>query len=157
MALLHQGKHLGDLLLSPRQRGEELTPANLRLVHDLAPQIAMALHSTLLLTELQQLTSALQRSREHLVTAREREILTLIAQGYTNPAIAERLVLSPKTVRNHVSTIFSKLQVASRWPGKSDYSCARCRANQENNMNWTVSIFSSPSKNDPTPTYQTDI
>lgn len=48
------------------------------------------------------------------LTDREREVLTLIAQGYTNPAIAEKLVLSPKTVRNHVSTIFSKLQVASR-------------------------------------------
>jgi len=45
---------------------------------------------------------------------REREVLTLLAQGSTTPAIAERLVLSPKTVRNHVSTIFSKLQVAGR-------------------------------------------
>jgi DNA-binding NarL/FixJ family response regulator len=48
------------------------------------------------------------------LTEREREILKLIAQGYTNPAIAEKLVLSPKTVRNHVSNIFSKLQVAGR-------------------------------------------
>ena len=48
------------------------------------------------------------------LTEREREVLTLIAQGYTNPAIAEHLVLSPKTVRNHVSSIFSKLQVAGR-------------------------------------------
>ena len=48
------------------------------------------------------------------LTEREREVLTLLAQGYTNPAIAELLVLSPKTVRNHVSTIFSKLQVAGR-------------------------------------------
>jgi len=48
------------------------------------------------------------------LTEREREILALIAQGYTNPAIAERLVLSPKTVRNHVSAIFNKLQVAGR-------------------------------------------
>jgi DNA-binding NarL/FixJ family response regulator len=48
------------------------------------------------------------------LTEREREILTLIAQGYTNPAIAEKLVLSPKTVRNHASNIFSKLQVAGR-------------------------------------------
>jgi DNA-binding NarL/FixJ family response regulator len=48
------------------------------------------------------------------LTEREREVLTLIAQGYTNPTIAQRLVLSPKTVRNHVSTIFSKLQVAGR-------------------------------------------
>jgi DNA-binding NarL/FixJ family response regulator len=48
------------------------------------------------------------------LTDREREVLTWLAQGYTNAAIAEKLVLSPKTVRNHVSTIFSKLQVASR-------------------------------------------
>ncbi len=48
------------------------------------------------------------------LTSREREVLTLIAQGYTNPSIAERLFLSPKTVRNHVSSIFGKLQVAGR-------------------------------------------
>lgn len=48
------------------------------------------------------------------LTEREREVLALLAQGYTNTAIAERLVLSPKTVRNHVSVIFSKLQVAGR-------------------------------------------
>lgn len=48
------------------------------------------------------------------LTEREREVLALIGQGYTNAAIAERLVISPKTVRNHVSMIFSKLQVAGR-------------------------------------------
>jgi DNA-binding NarL/FixJ family response regulator len=45
---------------------------------------------------------------------REREVLDLIAQGYKNPDIATRLVLSPKTVRNHVTNILSKLQVADR-------------------------------------------
>jgi DNA-binding NarL/FixJ family response regulator len=48
------------------------------------------------------------------LTEREQEILALIAQHLTNMEIAERLVLSPKTVRNHVSNIFSKLQVATR-------------------------------------------
>lgn len=48
------------------------------------------------------------------LTAREREVLELVAQGLTNTAIAERLVLSPKTIRNHVSNIFGKLQVADR-------------------------------------------
>jgi DNA-binding NarL/FixJ family response regulator len=48
------------------------------------------------------------------LTDREREILTLIAEGESNPAIAKKLFLSPKTVRNHVSNIFSKLQVADR-------------------------------------------
>jgi DNA-binding NarL/FixJ family response regulator len=48
------------------------------------------------------------------LTDREREILLLIAQGYSNAIIAERLLLSIKTVQNHVSNIFSKLQVADR-------------------------------------------
>lgn len=48
------------------------------------------------------------------LTPRENEILGFIAQGLTNGAIAEKLVLSPKTIRNHVSNIFSKLQVATR-------------------------------------------
>jgi DNA-binding NarL/FixJ family response regulator len=48
------------------------------------------------------------------LTEREREILSLIAQGESNAEIAARLVLSLKTVRNHVSNIFSKLQVADR-------------------------------------------
>lgn len=48
------------------------------------------------------------------LTDREREVLDLIAHGCRNPEIAERLFLSPKTVRNHVSNILSKLQVADR-------------------------------------------
>ncbi len=48
------------------------------------------------------------------LTDREREVLALIAQGLTNSAIAERLVLSQKTVRNYITEIFSKLQVADR-------------------------------------------
>lgn len=48
------------------------------------------------------------------LTEREREILDLIARGENNAEIAQRLVLSPHTVRNHISNIFSKLQVADR-------------------------------------------
>lgn len=48
------------------------------------------------------------------LTERESEILVLIARGRTNSEIADRLSLSVKTVRNHVSNIFSKLQVADR-------------------------------------------
>jgi DNA-binding NarL/FixJ family response regulator len=48
------------------------------------------------------------------LTGREREILDRIARGETNSQIAQRLVLSPHTVRNHISNIFSKLQVADR-------------------------------------------
>jgi DNA-binding NarL/FixJ family response regulator len=48
------------------------------------------------------------------LTEREREVLELIAQGHSNPAIAERLVLSVKTVQNHVSSILGKLQAVDR-------------------------------------------
>jgi DNA-binding NarL/FixJ family response regulator len=48
------------------------------------------------------------------LTEREHEILALIARHETNPEIAKKLHLSPKTVRNHVSNIFTKLQVADR-------------------------------------------
>lgn len=45
---------------------------------------------------------------------REREVLGLVAQHYSNAEIAKELVISPKTVRNHVSNVLSKLQVADR-------------------------------------------
>jgi DNA-binding NarL/FixJ family response regulator len=48
------------------------------------------------------------------LTTREREVLDLIAAGRNNHQIAERLGLSGKTVANHISAIFAKLQVADR-------------------------------------------
>ena len=48
------------------------------------------------------------------LTDREREILNLIARGESNADIARILTISVKTVRNHVSNVFSKLQVADR-------------------------------------------
>lgn len=48
------------------------------------------------------------------LTAREREVLDLVATGLDNRAIAEHLSLSPKTVRNHVSHVFSAIGVNSR-------------------------------------------
>ncbi|MBP2474417.1 DNA-binding NarL/FixJ family response regulator [Crossiella equi] len=48
------------------------------------------------------------------LTSREHEVLELIAQGENNAGIARKLVISGKTVRNHVSNIFAKLHVADR-------------------------------------------
>jgi DNA-binding NarL/FixJ family response regulator len=48
------------------------------------------------------------------LTEREREVLDLLARGMNNAEIAGVLVISQKTVRNHVSNIFNKLQVADR-------------------------------------------
>lgn len=62
------------------------------------------------------------------LTAREREILTLIAQGDTNADIAAKLTLSVKTVRNHVSNIFS-----CRRPTACRPSCGRVKRASETN------------------------
>lgn len=48
------------------------------------------------------------------LTAREREILALVAQGHSNQAIADRLVISERTARTHVSNLLGKLQLSSR-------------------------------------------
>jgi len=49
-----------------------------------------------------------------LLSEREREVLELLARGHDNATIAHRLFLAEKTVRNNVSTVLSKLHVASR-------------------------------------------
>jgi DNA-binding NarL/FixJ family response regulator len=48
------------------------------------------------------------------LTPREREVLDLIAEGLSNAEITQRLFVSPKTVRNHITHIFDKLDVNSR-------------------------------------------
>ena len=48
------------------------------------------------------------------LSAREREVLTLLAEGMSNPDIGRALFISPITVRNHVSSIFAKLRVTNR-------------------------------------------
>jgi DNA-binding NarL/FixJ family response regulator len=48
------------------------------------------------------------------LTQREFEILELVAEGLDNTSIARRLVLNPKTVRNHVSNVFSKIHADDR-------------------------------------------
>jgi DNA-binding NarL/FixJ family response regulator len=47
------------------------------------------------------------------LTPREREVLTLMAEGRTNQAIAEELVVTERAVEKHVTSIFSKLDLAS--------------------------------------------
>lgn len=64
--LIHRGETIGRLLVAPRSPGEVFTPADRRLLTDLARQVSVAAHAV-------QLTAELQRSRAELVTAREEE------------------------------------------------------------------------------------
>ncbi len=58
--------------------------------------------------------AAAVRLEAHGVTPREREVAALLAQGLSNPEIAERLVLSPFTVQDHIKSLYEKTDVASR-------------------------------------------
>jgi len=54
------------------------------------------------------------KNTENKLSEREKEVLDLIAKGYTNKEIAKELFLSEKTVKNHVSNIFKKINVTDR-------------------------------------------
>jgi predicted ATPase/DNA-binding CsgD family transcriptional regulator len=64
-------------------------------------------------------TQATRRSRQqrpsaHALTAREEEVLRLVARGLTDAQIAEALVISPRTVNAHLRSIYTKLHISSR-------------------------------------------
>jgi signal transduction histidine kinase len=73
LPLTYQGATIGQLVLGPRAPGEPFSPADRRLLDDLAHQVAVAARAVRLTAELQQLAGDLQRSRERLVVAREEE------------------------------------------------------------------------------------
>lgn len=55
-----------------------------------------------------------QRVTDLPLTNREKEVLTHVAQGRTNKQISKLLELSPSTIRNHISNIFTKLRISNR-------------------------------------------
>lgn len=74
-----------------------------------------SLHPSIAMRVLQKLKQPRQRPlTEDPLTAREVEILRLVAHGLTNQDIAEKLIVSERTVRTHVSNILSKLHLANR-------------------------------------------
>ncbi|HEU5098830.1 MAG TPA: GAF domain-containing sensor histidine kinase [Roseiflexaceae bacterium] len=96
LSLVYQGERVGQLILAPRAPGEAFSPADRRLLDDLARQAGVAVHAVRLTTDLQRLTADLQRSRERLVTTREEERRRLRRDlhdglGPTLASLAQRL------------------------------------------------------------------
>ncbi len=58
--------------------------------------------------------STVREGRQHQLSPREEEVLSLMAKGMSDEAIAEALTISEGTVKNHVSTLYSKLGVHTR-------------------------------------------
>lgn len=84
-----------------------------------ADKLAAAIHATysglpILSPELTDVLTSNERDYFSELTQREREVLTYMVQGMSNEEIAQELVLSSSTVKNHVSNILAKLEVNSR-------------------------------------------
>ncbi|HEX2741684.1 MAG TPA: histidine kinase [Rubrobacter sp.] len=98
LPLTYGGRPIGELTLAPREPGDAFTPADMRLLRDLARQAEVAVHAV-------RLTADLQRSRERLVTAREEERRRLRRDlhdglGPTLAGLSLGLDISLKTLRS---------------------------------------------------------
>ena len=67
-----------------------------------------------MLTEVRKIDEKAAREEDRLVTKREEEVLQLIADGCSTPEVAQKLYISQKTVKNHLASIYQKLEARDR-------------------------------------------
>jgi two-component system, NarL family, response regulator DegU len=75
----------------------------------LSPQLAKTM-----LSEVRKIDEKVAREEDRLVTKREEEVLQLIADGCSTPEVAQKLYISQKTVKNHLASIYEKLNARDR-------------------------------------------
>ena len=75
----------------------------------LSPQLAKTM-----LSEVRKIDEKAAREEDRLVTKREEEVLQLIADGCSTPEVAQKLYISQKTVKNHLASIYEKLNARDR-------------------------------------------
>jgi DNA-binding CsgD family transcriptional regulator/tetratricopeptide (TPR) repeat protein len=113
-ALWRQGQAFG-MLRHPGTRSAEVLGEGRRIAAGLgAEPLRMAIDATASTLRIELGTGAPDRSHAFGLTAREREVLALVAAGRTNREIGEVLFVTPKTASVHVSNILRKLDVTSR-------------------------------------------
>ena len=120
-----QAMKLGTSGIVLKQTATELLIKSIRKVH--AGEIWLDSHTTAAVirqfvandepttTVASQMTAPPQRDRERSpLSQREREIVALVAQGFKNKEMAEKMFISEQTVKNHLHNIFDKLGVSDR-------------------------------------------
>jgi DNA-binding NarL/FixJ family response regulator len=104
---------LRERLAREGEEGEELSVAYREGLSLPVGKVA-ALALTLLEVLARALPPSAQRTEPNLLSAREAEVLRLVAQGRSSKEIGRRLFLSPSTVNHHIQSIFNKLGVDTR-------------------------------------------
>jgi signal transduction histidine kinase len=122
LPLLHRGEPVGELWVGPRGPGEGWSPADRRLLEDVAGQAGAAVHAVRLTADLQRLTADLQAARERLVLAREEErrrlrrdlhddlAPTLAALGLTAATARQLLQADPTAAANLLAELHAGLR-----------------------------------------------
>jgi DNA-binding CsgD family transcriptional regulator len=98
------GEALGSLSLYSEHL-RDFSDWDIKLLTALANQAAIAIQNTKQVAQLKETDN---------LSEREREVLALLIQGYTNKQIAEALMVSVNTIKKHVQSIFTKLEVETR-------------------------------------------
>jgi DNA-binding NarL/FixJ family response regulator len=102
----------------------DFTERDREVLQMLAPHLARIHEST-------QMRNAVEHAaagRTDSLTTREGEVLELVATGLTNAAIAERLWISPGTVKKHLDNVYAKLGVANRTAASAQLAARRSNA-----------------------------
>ncbi len=115
MPLVYQGQPTGALLVASRGKGDELRPADLRLLENLSGQISVAVHAVRLSMDLRHMAADLQRSRETLVVAREEERRRLRRDlhdgiGPTLASLAQRMDAAGRMVKSDPDAAVAMLE-----------------------------------------------
>jgi DNA-binding NarL/FixJ family response regulator len=111
-----QAMKLGCAGIVLKQTSAELIVKSIRKVH--SGEIWLDAHTTAQVMRqfaTTEAATAVGKTRERApLSAREREIVALVAQGYKNKEMAEKMFISEQTVKNHLHNIFDKLGVSDR-------------------------------------------
>ncbi len=114
---LEEGRALLALAARCAESAPELAVLQARAARDRFEQLGARRHADEAAALLRSLGAAgrtAPRGDRDALTAREREVLALLGEGLSNAAIADRLVISPKTAEHHVGRVLGKLGLASR-------------------------------------------
>jgi DNA-binding CsgD family transcriptional regulator len=104
-----------ELALVDLAQYQTRTPIDATELLDLAEQRAVSLRAVPILAMIEQRRSTLRPHSGHTsLTDRELEVLRMVAQGLTDAEAAERLFISPRTVSQHMRSVYNKLDVSSR-------------------------------------------